>query len=221
MKSWKNAGLNGREKIEYILDYYLAKTLVIGLALSLCVMATFHFVNNKTKTVLYGAFIDGVLSVEAKSSLEESLMKLCQGDPKKQNVIIDDSFYSQEDAMTKLQVYLANAQVDVIVADREMFTLLAGYGYLQNLGELFKGEGMDGVAEFYYCPGYGEEEDSSDSWEDTQSGQGAIEAYGVDLQSSGDFNELESRIQDPVIGVAINSKNVANAISMVKLFKSQ
>ena len=211
-----------RKGIGYFIDYYLVKTIMICVGVGLCVATTFHFVNGKTTNILYGAVIDGSLSVEVKNDLEQRLIRLYSADPQKQNVIIDDSFFSQEDALTKLQVYLANGQVDIIVADQEMFALLAGYGYLTNLNEISIGSAINaGSIDYYYCHGYGEEVESSDVWEDTQSGRGMIQAYGINIAASKTFDELQSNIENPVMGIAVNSKNIENSLLMIKMFVSQ
>ena len=75
------------------------------------------------------AVVDEVLQTEGTEKLKEELTEYLGADGKYRKIIIDDSFYMDDGGLEKLEVYLYNKQIDVVIADEAVYKELAGYGF--------------------------------------------------------------------------------------------
>lgn len=209
-QKWKE--MNAVQRKQYFLDYYLFPT-VVGTAVVLIVMfLLWHFLKPREETVLYAAVIDESLEEEKTQKLIEELEQFYGADGKYQKVMIDDSFYIKDGAQAKLEVYLHSGQIDVIIAEEELYRQFAGYGFFKDIRTVLDKEAsLRYEDDFLYTAGYQENENEEISFEDHETGQGEKLPYGVDISESRRFGEIKKYIQKPVLAVAENAPNPEQA----------
>ena len=193
-----------KKKIEYFVDYYLFQTLVcVGILLAAGFLL-WHFWKPKEETILYVAVIDESLDEEGRVRLQEQLAEEL-GAGKHQQVLIDDSFYMKDDALEKLEVYLHNGQIDVVIANRDTFETLAGLGFFYDVREM-----IGDTYQERWCQARGYKDTDEITFEDVETGQGEECPYGVDISGSA-MDSLMQYIEEPVLAFAQGSTNQENA----------
>ena len=157
--------------------------------------------------------IDESLNKEDLEALTQELAEYLGADGEKQKVMIDDSIYTQDGGLQKLEVYLYNKQVDVVIANEDTYRKLAGYGYFQDMDEVL-GEASAEYRDIYVeAAGYKESEGVS--FEDHESGQGEKHPYGIDISASSKFRNIKQYISTPVLSVALGAPNRDNAVKFL------
>lgn len=214
MQIWKE--MNISQRWQYFKDYYLFK-MIVGIAIvSMGIFLCWNFLKPIEKNVLYVAVFDESLDEQGTEQLQKQLEERYDADGKLQKVLIDDSFYTQKDGLTKLEVYLSNKQVDVIIADADTFQTLAGYGFMQDMKSALDQETYGKYQNnLFYTAGYQETE--SISFEDNETGRGEVLAYGINLSGSEEYHKLGTILKQPVAGIAVGAPNLGNAVNFVKL----
>lgn len=199
------------QRRQYFLDYYLVKIIVIFFIAALICYLIWSVARPKEEVLLYVALVDEQLEEEKKAELTEELNRLCQADGKKTQVVVDDMFYMQENALDKLQVFMYNHQIDIIIADQEMYQKLAGYGYFQKMEAFGDKEAISKYREKYIlAAGYQDAEEVS--FEDHETGQGEPLPYGIDISESERFGQIKNYLDKPVLGIAVGAPNPENAV---------
>ena len=144
------------KKLEYFWDYY--KIQVIITVLFACMFGSIlHSVITKKETVLSIAFVNAFPNVEdelMKTDLENYLGL----NEKKQQVIIDSTYYIDEEstspyAVTYSQKFSTNAmagKLDVVLADEVNFDFYAKQGFFQDLSFLLSKEELAHYQENLY-----------------------------------------------------------------------
>lgn len=206
--------MNGQQRWQYFRDYYLFRTVVVLVLVGIAAFSCWHFLSPKVVNVLYVAVMDDSLDEEAINKLQNQLEERFRVDGTNKKVMIDDNFYTREDGITKLEVYLNHEQVDVIIADKELFQKLAGFGFLEDLKTALDHETFKEYEEILYqAAGYRETEDIS--FEDKETGQGEVLPYGVDISGS-NFPNTGSILEEPVLGIAYGAPNPDNGVELMK-----
>lgn len=205
--------MNRKQKIQYFFDYYFVKTAVALVLTGAVVYLVWNYVRPQPQTALYVALMDEDLKEEEQQELTEELNRLFQVDGKKERVVLDDSFYMMDGGLDKLQVYLFNRQIDVVIADRSLYTELAGLGYFQDMNEVLKDKRGDYEERYLMAAGYKDNEEIS--FEDNETGRGEPLPYGVELSSSDRYMALERYVQEPVFAVAQGAPNEKNAVEFL------
>lgn len=206
--------MNGSQRWQYFKDYYLFITVVVIVLVGIAAFLCWHFWKPKAEHVLYVAVMDDSLDEEDIKKLQGQLEQRYHVDGKQKKVMIDDNFYTREDGITKLEVYLRNEQVDVIIADKEVFQQLAGYGFLQDMNTVLDPEIFETYEEdLCYAAGY--RDTKGVSFEDRETGQGEVLPYGVDISGSA-FQETGSIQEEPILGIAAGAPNLGNGVDFIK-----
>ena len=128
--------MDRQQKIQYLKDYYLFPAVVVIVLIAVTVSLIWHVAKPRTENLLYAAVIDESLDEKKLAQATADMGELLGADGKRKTVQIDDSFYIRDGALDKLQVYLHNQQIDVVILDRELFEEYAGYGYFESLDEV-------------------------------------------------------------------------------------
>ena len=211
----KWANLEKGQKIQYFRDYYLVP-LLTGIAIAILLISLiWHFAAPEKERVLYVALLDERLNEEESEQLQKHLEEMLGADGKQQTVLLDDAFYSTPQGLAKLQVYLSNHQIDVIIAEKSSFEMLAGYGYLENLEDILEETYVAQCrSDLFYAAGYREADEIS--FEDNETGRGEILPYGLNIKNSEKYEKISTALAEPVIGVAKECKNPENAIRFLK-----
>lgn len=206
--------MDSAQRKQYFVDYYLFKTVAGILAIGIAIFLIWHFLGPKEEAVLYVAVVDESLDVERLEDMEQDLNELLGADGKRKQVIIDDSFYTKKDALTRMEVYLHSHQIDVVIADRDTYEEYAGYGFFQNM-ESVLGEGKDPYQDLYMmAAGYKDTDEIS--FEDEETGRGQEEPYGIDISKSDRFSEMTSYMEQPVFAIAEGAANPESAIRFLE-----
>ncbi len=214
-QKWKE--LNSGQKKQYFMDYYLEKVIVGAVLLFVFLLLSRHFLTRKEETVLYVAVIDETLDAAGKEQLLEQLTERYVTDGDYQKVIIDDSFYTNEDALTKLETYLFSHQVDAVIADEETWREFAAYGFFRNLDEVMDGElDFDCSDDYIYTAGYRESDGTEVSFEDNETGRGEVLPYGLDISESACFTAVSCYLEDPVFAIVDGAPNLENAVDFLE-----
>ncbi|MDO5292878.1 MAG: hypothetical protein Q4F05_09025 [bacterium] len=211
--NWKT--LNGKQKLVYFKDYYLVQVIVILAVLAMIGYFCFS-IFHKTEIVLYVACIDDVLEENELKDLERRLNEELGCDGTNTTVMVDDTFYTSEDGIHKLEVYLSSSQVDLIVAEEETYKQLASFGFMQDLNHVMDAKELDENKKILlYTAGYKETDDIS--FEDQETGQGEILPYGIAIQDQAKYKELAGKLEHPIIGCTANTKQSKNAKKILEL----
>lgn len=208
-EKWKE--MDWQQRRQYFVDYYLFKFTAAALLAFITIFLVVHFVGPKEETILYVAVIDESLDEGRLEQMKDDMNHLLGGDGSSRKVIIDDSFYTREDALTKLEAYLHSGQIDVIIADQETWEEYAGYGFLQDMDNVLDEEKQNRYRDLYIdAAGYRETEEIS--FVDQETGQGEEKPYGIDLSGSTCFKEMKNYMEQPVFSVAEGAGNQENAL---------
>ncbi len=203
--------LSGKEKLQYFRDYYLLYVVIIVVALSIIIFLTVHFLNPPKQPDCYIALLDCEASDDDKEKSEEQIETYSNGQIT--YAMVDSTFDMSEDGLNKLQVYVSNNRIDVLVMDRELFEVLSGYGYFADLQDIL-------TDDLYYqykdkmisVSGY--KETDNISFEDKETGQGAVRPYGIAMS---EYELLpDTNLKEPVFAVAANTRHLENAILILQ-----
>ncbi|MGN0406089.1 MAG: hypothetical protein ACI4F1_12750 [Bariatricus sp.] len=207
--------MSREQKKQYFMDYYLFKIVVGVLLIGIAVFLIWHFVGPKDETVLYVAVVDESLDAEKLEEMQRELNQLLGADGKHEQVIIDDTFYTEKDALTRMEVYLHSNQVDVIIAEQETYEEYAGYGFFQSMDEVLdENEQKQYQGLYRMAAGYKDTDDIS--FEDEETERGEEKPYGIDISGSSRFMEMKSYVDQPVLSIAQGTKHKKAAEEFVK-----
>lgn len=201
------------ERRQYFWDYMLWPTVAVIAAVGLAIFLIVKIVTPADHHVLYVAVFDEDLNEVETDILKNSLQEQFGADGKHETVLIDDNFVSTNDEdMSRFNVLTANHEIDVVIADEDVFKALAAYGYMTDLDTvLSEDQKSQWSSELVYSNGLGE--DDTVSLEDTESGKGPVEAYGLSLSNSTEYSKIGNLLKTPVMGVVLDDTNQTNAIS--------
>lgn len=206
-EKWKE--MDGQARVQYFVDYYLAKLIVAAIIIGLGVFLLWHVLKPKDETILYAAVIDESLDAKKLADMTSELEKMYHADGKHQKVLIDDSFYMKDQGLDRLEVYLESKQVDVIIADQKTFQEMAGYGFFKNVDKFAQNNDLSGYEDLYvYANGYKDTDDIS--FEDNETAKGESLPYGIDLSNVKRYTDMTSYAKHPIFAVAANTQHKKN-----------
>ena len=210
-QKWRE--MSKEQRRQYFADYYLRRILCILAGAAVGFFLIWHFMKTADETVLYVAVVDESLDTKKLERMSEELNDRFKVDGRHKKVIIDDTFFMKDDALTRMEVYLHNNQLDVIIADENVWRELSGYGFLKRLDE-FLGN-PEKLKESHYenkfleANGYLDGDDIS--FEDEEVARGEMAPYGVDISESRKFGEMKEYMEHPVFAIAEGAKNEGHA----------
>lgn len=191
--------LHGEAKRVYFFDYIFPKLAVGIIAAAALAFLIFRMLSPKKTYDLYAAVLNAELTEEEKADLEADLVSCLASDRPEDgvpSVMIDDGFRLDAEGMEKLQVYLANGQIDLILAPQETYRTLAGYGLLVNLQEILtKEEESEYRNLLLRTPGYLDDENLGFS--DSETSRGESLPYGIRLPEGAlTFVNITDQVED-------------------------
>ena len=170
----KNASF--QKRLEYFWEYY--KWWVIGgVFIIIAASMTIHSIATRKKEVLYVAMINAVevAGSDVNSNIKEPFLLNHELDPKKNNINLDSdvkmnftsiahtkanpvpegyeehvSTYNSANARQTLSVYIAAAQVDMIVSTENWFDEYAYGSFYLPLSEVLTPEEMEKYSDYFY-----------------------------------------------------------------------
>ncbi len=192
----KRMGWRGRW--QYFKDYYMRYVLVAGL-LVLCVVALAVFRPDPgTETVLYVGFINDSIHQEREEAVKEKLPEILSYDPEKESVLFDYTLFLTEDndfltknTMTALTEQFYTGNMDLLVAEKDIFEAYEKQGAFLPLDEALSGEDYEELKGFLY------------------------DECSYSLKDSAVYHSFAG-LDDPVIGICRKSKRMERSIAFIK-----
>lgn len=135
-------------KLKYFTHYYKWHLLIALLVIVMGGSFIYEFATKKD-TVLQVLMVNGFPNIESTEFMAD-FEEMLQLNPKKQETLLDDSFYINTESSTlydeqnseKLIVMSSAGVVDVVIADRDYFLTMAENGFLLDLSTIFSPEQM-------------------------------------------------------------------------------
>lgn len=200
-----------KEKFDYLKTYYLAKTIIVLIAIGLISYLAYSMLAPKNETVLYAAIINYTLTEEKAASLQDDFTKYLNLNEKENNVLLDASFYlGTDDDITqytmssnqKLSTYIFAGEIDVIIAPESVMNTYASVGYLSKLTDILPTDVNNALKDSMYY---------STTTEDP-----ANSPYGVYIDGSDIYEQIGDSTDRPVLAVLANSSYKDNAVSFIR-----
>lgn len=199
-----------KEKVSYLRDYYLAKTLIGLVALGLITYFVYTVVTPKPETLLDAAIVNYAFSDTTVDKISEDMNKLLVKNPKKENIMVDASFYVGDGSDTseftigsqqKLQTLMSTGEIDVLIAPESLFQAYATSDFLCKLTDVLPTEVLTTLSDSIF---------NSATNDNPVSG-----AYGIYLDNTTLFKDV-STSDRPVLGILVNSKHQDNGVAFIK-----
>lgn len=193
------------QKGAYFREHFLTPCVAAVIVIALCAFVIVRFVSPRERPALYAAVVDSTLPLGESAKLQEQYTKTLG-----QDVIIDDYFDTKKDGLSKLQTMISSEQIDVVIAPPAVFRELAGYGYFTNLKSTLPADEYGDL--HAYAEDFHGFDDSalSDDVDDSGSGKGKAEPYGLRLDDAKRWHEFATD-DAAIIGVVANTKQTGNA----------
>lgn len=209
--SWKD--MTPEQKKQYFLDYYLVRTLIGAALILFAVVCIRDVLKPKPDYALQIGIYDVSLSDEEKKDLVYRVQKTLNT---AQPVSVDDAYSSlSNDDLLRIATFSTAGKLDLIIADREVFEWLAGYGYFKDLSKSLEpdsyGKWQDSIV---VCKGLAMTE--SGLLEADAEGNGEPYAAGIRVQNSGLLKYLKE-LKDPVAGIILESEKGKEAVKLLEM----
>lgn len=192
-----------KQRWEYFKDYYLFQTVCIAAAIAVCLLLGWHFLLREDNVSFYVAVLDETLDETKAEELKNALGEELGLDP--ETIMIDDRFYLAEDGWNKLEIYIKNGQIDVLIADSDDYEELCGYGLMADMTQISDASFQTAYGDqLFYAAGYLESDEVS--FEDNETGRGEVKAYGVQSAETDRCQALRNYQERPVVGIPETAK---------------
>lgn len=202
-------GFKGR--LKYFVYYYKWHVLICTFILILIGTFVYERVTQKD-TILQVVMVNGFPNVEGTVIMEDFEKRLSMN-PKKEQTLLDTSFYIDTDSSTmfdeqnseKLFIMAAAGVVDVVLADKDYFLTMAETGYLMDLSSILTDEQISryGDRTFYY--------DSPNNYAE------GMELVGIDVTDSALIVDTQSYPNDQVyFCIIMNSSHTDHALTFLE-----
>lgn len=197
--------LNKKQRWQQFKDYYLAKIVIGIIAAVLLVSFGYSVFKEKPKAVIHVAVSDGAMPMDVIERVTAEFGEQVITDPKKQEIIIDNSYSFNSNFYNSLEAYgvlHAVGELHVSIMPKTVFEGLAMVGYFRNIDESgVSREFVDSISDLLvYVP------------RNDESGvtiEGSEAPYGVIISDSFLYEGLE--LSEPVV-LAIHASCKDDAI---------
>lgn len=209
-EKWSN--LSSHEKVQYFKDYYLKFVIAGALILAFIIWFLYSIFKPKPETMLTVTLINSTMTDEASEALSSQLSSYLDIDTEKEEIFIDTSLYLDDEnpseatmaSEQKMVAYAFSGELDIIIAQEDVFERYAKQGYFINLAEALPSNLYSQFNDTFYMTR------AEDDTEDIP--------YGISIAGYKRFENLESYIQNPVIGIMANTKHKSNAVDTIQWF---
>lgn len=120
----KLSEMSGKQKLSYLKDYYLKKTLIAILCLGLTGSLLYTVLTPKPETILKFAIFENPFLSDDLEMIRTDLTNLLIQDPENQDIFIDtDYFFSSNSGVSqmKLMTRISAGELDLILAPESLF----------------------------------------------------------------------------------------------------
>lgn len=211
-EKWKD--LDGKGKWKYFSQYYLLKVVIAVLVLAVIVYTVWSILKPKTPVAFYMAYVYGQIDKEKAEDVIAEFAEKSGIDRENEQVVISDEFYTDQynglSATEKLISFSYTNQLDLVVADEDVFEKLAASGNMMNIesflgDELYK-EIEDKVFKCGYSDIYLDGEEDSNEY-----------PFGFYVKDNEIYKAIGcTELENPVVGVIASSVHSENAINFIK-----
>lgn len=209
-EKWSN--LSSHEKVQYFKDYYLKFVIAGALILAFIIWFLYSIFKPKPETMLTVTLINSTMTDEASEALASQLSGYLDIDTEKEEIFIDTSLFLDDEnpseatmaSEQKMVAYAFSGELDIIIAQEDVFERYAKQGYFINLAEALPSNLYSQFNDIFYMTRT--ENDTEDI------------PYGISIAGYERFENLESYIQNPVIGIMANTKHKSNAVDTIQWF---
>lgn len=200
-----------KEKFAYFNHYYRNKTLLtIGLT-AFVIYFLYTVLSPKPVNQLFVVAINNTVTNEAVETITNDMTEILAIDPETEDITIDNSFYigGEGDVSEytianeqKLAAYLFSGELDIIIAPEEVFKTHAYYGNFHKITDQLPTNLISKLANnFLYT-----------TLEDTNE----VGPYGIYLDDTVVYDNTNTIMKKPVLGIVANSSHEENAIEFIK-----
>lgn len=207
--------MDAKQRLRYFKDYYLLKCVIVSAIIITTSIVLWSIWGPRKETELFVAVIQNTLVPKEKENLAQKLNDLFITDPDKQDVKLDDTFYSKYDSETKFAAYLNAREIDLIITNEEYFKELASTNAFDDLYETMPKFAEKNKDLLYWTQGYVEEEASMSMDIDNTTNKNTNDknkhAFGIKITNTSSFHNAWNESSEAVIGVVKNSEQKENA----------
>lgn len=209
-EKWSN--LSSHEKVQYFKDYYLKFVIAGALILAFIIWFLYSIFKPKPETMLTVTLINSTMTDEASEALSSQLSSYLDINTDREEIFIDTSLFLDDEnpseatmaSEQKMVAYAFSGELDIIIAQEDVFERYAKQGYFINLAEALPSNLYSQFNDTFYMTRA--ENDTEDI------------PYGISIAGYERFENLESYIQNPVIGIMANTKHKSNAVDTIQWF---
>ena len=212
------------QKIQQFKDYYLGGTLAALAVAALVIYMASRLLSPKESADLTVAVFDTDLSSEALQEMEQAV-RASLNLPEEAVIVIDTGYVSSNtNEYTRLSLLSANGQVDAVIAGREVFGELAGFGYFKDLSEFLPEDMLSAYAGNLVSCAYESDAVAQNAQQKGELASGEY-PFGLSLEDSALWNSMtaDSSIKPdgPVVGVILESENDSNVTGLLRVLMDQ
>ena len=212
------------QKIQQFKDYYLGGTLAVLAVAALVIYMAARLLSPKKTSDLTIAVFDTDLSSEALQEMEQAVRESLNL-PEEAVIVIDTGYVSSNtNEYTRLSLLSADGQVDAVIAGREAFAELAGFGYFKDLSKFLPENMQSDYAGQFVSFAY---ESDAVAVNAQQKGELASGEYpfGLSLEDSALWESMTAdssiRPDEPVVGVILESGNDSNVTGLLRVLMNK
>ncbi|NLK75785.1 MAG: hypothetical protein GX288_10935 [Clostridiales bacterium] len=205
--------MSWRDRVSYLWDYYRVHGLVIVLSISLIVYIFYKLITPDIETRFYAAFINSPINPDSLKEYQTEFHEHLNLDPELEEVFFNDSFYfgspsEYSIAMRQaLQVYVANKEIDVIIAPESEFQSLNYIGFFDDLSDQLPTDLYSALTNSFYIASNQDDIDANQANPEKR-------VYGIYLT---DLDLYSAYTKDPyIIGIVANSNYKHNSVEYIR-----
>ncbi len=205
--------MSHRGKLAYLWEYYKFHALIILLVIGFAVYIIHHITTPKVQTELYAAIINNTISDELWEQYQTEVADYLHLDPKRQDVILNRSFYLNGDAQytmnmqTALVTYVSAGEVDLMIAPESQFQQYTYSGFNDKLYDDLPTDLYSELTDYLYITST--EDDPEEN------------VYGIYLNNTKFFSQYADNTDPYILGIIVNSKHKENAIEFIRMLFQQ
>ena len=206
-----------KQKLQQFKDYYLGGTLAVIAAAALIIFMVSRFLMPQKEAVLSIAVFDTELSDEAEAQLAQEI-RTSLG-------LNEDAEINVNSGFTSVNTNLAaDGKVDVVIAGREAFGELAGYGYFKDLSLYLPQDMKEAYAAELMSFTYTSDAAAEDAEEMGELATGDY-PFGLSLSGSARWKAMTTEssmaAEEPVLGVIMESEKTDSVCGCIRVMMGE
>lgn len=200
------------KKIEYIWEYYRYWILGIIIAIAFCCSMGSSIYNNlKYTQIFYCAIFNNPLPDALTASMETGFSDYYGLDPESETMHFDSTYLLTDDdpqttymTVQKIGAMIASKTVDVMIGDEFTMAQYAADGYYYDLKEILPPETYEALSKYMVEFTYTEDDVS------------VTAPYMIDLTQSELVKNGTIYVEEPLVGIVINSEHPLVAVEFIE-----